>query len=226
MPLALPRPFPPVPGSLAEDIRIDNPGPDPDAERDAESVRRVVAGDREAFGALVARYGRRVHDLALRMLREPHDAEDVSQQAFLNAYRALPRFDGRRPFRHWLLRIATNLCRNRLAERKRRGLSFALAAGVGDEVAFEPESRETPAPAPSDAAADAERVRVAIGRLPEAHRLAVILHYTQRLSLEEMSEITEVPVATLKTHLHRARAALRRLLEPRETSRPGSGTEA
>jgi RNA polymerase sigma-70 factor (ECF subfamily) len=221
--LALPRPSPPVPGSL-EDIRIDpDSEAEPDAQRDAEAVRRVVAGDREAFGALVARYGRRVHDLALRMLREPHDAEDVAQQAFLNAYRALPRFDGRRPFRHWLLRIATNLSRNRLAERRRRGLPLSLSVGEGDDMAFEPEAPATSRPFPSEAAADAERVRAAIGRLPEAHRLAVVLHYAQRLSLEEMSEITEVPVATLKTHLHRARAALRRWLS--ETTRPGPGTE-
>ena len=70
------------------------------ADEDARAVARVLAGDREAFAAIVARHARRVHDLARRMLRDAGDAEDVVQQAFLNAYRALEGFDARRPFRH------------------------------------------------------------------------------------------------------------------------------
>jgi RNA polymerase sigma-70 factor (ECF subfamily) len=205
-----------------------------DALRDAETVARVVGGDRAAFGAVVARYGRRLHDLALRMLRDPHDAEDVAQQAFLNAYRALPRFDGRRPFRHWLLRIASNLCRNRLAERGRRGRPLSLSAGDGGDDAratsLEPAAAEAPAGEAYDLRRDAERVREAIGLLPETLRLAVVLRYTQGLSVEDVSEITETPVATVKTHLHRGRAALRRVLSlptgPGETAATDGGTES
>jgi RNA polymerase sigma-70 factor (ECF subfamily) len=208
-----------------------HPTPDDDrdeAVRDAETVARVVSGDRGAFAALVARYGRRLHDLALRMLRDAHEAEDVAQQAFLNAYRALPRFDGRRPFRHWLLRIASNLCRNRLAERGRRGRPVSLSSGDDDPGALapslEPAATLEPVGEAHDLRHDAERVREAIGLLPEAWRLAVVLRYTQGLSIEEVSEVTETPVATVKTHLHRGRAALRRLVA--ETPEALGGTDS
>jgi RNA polymerase sigma-70 factor (ECF subfamily) len=192
---------------------------------DAATVSRVLEGDPEAFGVLVARYGRRLHDLARRMLRDAAEAEDVVQHAFVNAYRALSRFDARRPFRHWLLRITTNLCRNRLAARRLR----PRAAG------FDPDAPppERVAPEPAEGAADADpaeaaRVRAAVEHLPDAYRLAVVLRYVHGLSLEDLAEVTGEPVATVKTHLHRARAALRRALSPPadrgETRLPGAGT--
>ena len=210
-------------------------GPSPDD--DARAIERVLAGDREAFGVLVARHGRRVHDLARRMLRDPGEAEDVAQQAFLNAYRALARFDPRRPFRHWLLRIASNLCRNRLARRRRRPLPFTTVSGAdpaGDPPpVLDPEAPPLAPPASDDDRLETERVRAAIASLAEPYRLATVLRYSQGCSLEEISEITDVPVATVKTHLFRARAALAALLLPaaagpetgvRETRPPAAGT--
>ena len=188
-------------------------------DEDAVAIGRVLAGDREAFGLLVARYGRRVHDLARRMLRDAHEAEDAAQQVFLNAYRALPRFDPRRPFRHWLLRIATDACRNRLAARRAGPRVGSLTATDPDgasetldpaDPAGDPASEGEGPAFPSDARLDAERVRAAIEDLPDTYRLAVVLRYAQGLSLEEVSEITGEPGATVKTHLHRGRAAQRR----------------
>jgi RNA polymerase sigma-70 factor, ECF subfamily len=204
-------------------------GPSPDD--DARVIERVLSGDREAFGLLVARHGRRVHDLAARMLRDSVEAEDVAQQAFLNAYRALPRYDPRRPFRHWLLRIASNLCRNRFEERRRRPLTFT-AAGPPDSAGESPAALDPAAPplppAPTDDdRLEAERVRAAVASLAEPYRLATVLRYSQGLSLEDISEVTGVPVATVKTHLFRARAALAALLLPppaRETLPPAAGT--
>jgi RNA polymerase sigma-70 factor, ECF subfamily len=199
----------------------DRPPSDPGAAADAAAVSRVLAGDAEAYGVLVARYGRRLHDLARRMLRDASEAEDVVQHAFLNAYRALSRYDGRRPFRHWLLRITTNLCRNRLAARR----LHPRAVGEDSEApgAERAAAESSPSPDPLDAA-EAARVREAVDRLPDAYRLAVVLRYTHGLSVEDVAEITDEPVATVKTHLHRARAVLRRELSPPADRDPGSET--
>jgi len=191
---------------------------DAEAEADAVAVARVLVGDREAFAVLVARYARRVHDLARRMLNDATEAEDVSQHAFLNAYRALSRFDPRRPFRHWLLRIASNLCRNRLAERRRRPtlLGLSTEGADGDPRTFDPPARPDPLDGDEEPI-DAGRVRAALEALPARYRLTAVLRYAHGLPLEDIAEITGEPLATVKTHLHRARAALSRLLAPPAT---------
>jgi RNA polymerase sigma-70 factor (ECF subfamily) len=189
--------------------------------QDAEDIRRVLAGDPAAFAGLIARHGRRVHDLARRMLRDAHEAEDVAQQAFLNAFRALERFDLARPFRHWLMRITSNLCRNRIAARKVR--AHELAPTGGEEHPPDPADERGPVPRALPGGDD--RVRHAIDALPERYRLAVILKYVHELPLEAIAEITEVPVATVKTHLHRGRAALRELLGDPETDASDGGME-
>ncbi len=187
-------------------------------EEDAEDIRRVLAGDASAYARLVARHARRLHDLARRMLRDGHEAEDIVQHAFLNAYNALPRFDLQRPFRHWLLRITSNLCRNRLAARKVRRKELA-ARGTGELLPTVPD-RSTPRPE----ATWTPTVAQAIESLPEKYRLAVVLRYQHDCSLETISGITGVAVATVKTHLHRGRAALARLLAASETERAEDGT--
>ncbi len=181
-----------------------------DVDRDdVATIHRSLAGDRDAFGVLVARYGRRVHDLARRMLKDAHEAEDVVQQAFLNAFRALPRYDPTHPFRHWLLRITTNLCRNRLAARR----THPRAIGEDpDAEGFERVAPTLETATDSDSQALAARVRAAVDDLPDAYRLAVVLRYVHGLPIEDIAEITGEPVATVKTHLHRARAALRQAL--------------
>ena len=179
---------------------------------DAAAIAQVLAGDREAFGLLVARYGRRVHDLARRMLRDASEAEDAVQQAFLNAYRALDRFDARRPFRHWILRITTNLCRNRLAARR-----LHPSARGTDPDELDPTSLRValPADVPDDEGVVArDCVRAALEALPENYRLAAVLRYVHGLSVEEIAEVADEPLGTVKTHLFRARAALTVLLAP------------
>jgi RNA polymerase sigma-70 factor (ECF subfamily) len=188
------------------------------ALEDRRDVLAARAGDRDAFARIVRRYTKRIHDLARRMLRDPHEAEDVVQHAFWNAWRALDRFDTERPFRNWMLRIASNLCRNRLAARKRRS---ELPPRGGDDPL--PDVPARPAPPPGSGLS-ADRVREAIEALPDRYRLPVILHYVQNLPLQAVSEITGAPVATVKTWLHRGRAALRDLLSPETPDRP-PGTE-
>ena len=196
---------------------------DPAEADDAQVISRVLAGDRDAYGTLVARYGRRLNDLARRMLRDPGEAEDVVQHAFLNAYRALPRYDPLRPFRHWLLRITSNLCRNRLAARRNEP-----RARGGDEdedglPRLDPPARPETAPG-DDERQESARLRGAVEALPDAYRLVVVLRYSQGLSLEEVAEITGQPMGTVKTHLHRARAALaKQLAEPGAEIEPAAG---
>lgn len=195
---------------------------DPAVADDAQVIARVLAGDRDAFGTLVARHGRRIHDLARRMLRDAFEAEDVVQHAFLNAYRALPRYDPARPFRHWLLRITSNLCRNRLVARRHepRGRGGEDDGEILPRI--DPPARAETPPG-EDERQEALRVRGAVEALPDAYRLVVILRYSQGLSLEEVAEITGQPLGTVKTHLHRARAVLARgLADPEAEQEPGA----
>lgn len=189
--------------------------------RDTADVQRVLAGDAQAYAGLVDRHSRRAYDVARRMLRDPHEAEDAVQHAFLNAFKALARFDTTRPFRHWILRITSNLCRNRLAARKVR--KHLLSPTGGEEMPPDPEA-ETGAPAaPLLAAGAAADVREAIEALPERYRLPIVLKYLHEHSLEEISQITGIAVATVKTHLHRGRAALKKLLEKPPEAPDGAG---
>ncbi len=171
----------------------------------------------------MARHGPRVHDLARRLTRDAHLAEDLTQQAFLNAWRALARFDAARPFRHWILRITTNLCRNLHAARQLRPQAPQGPPGDPDAAALDPPD---PAPARADPEERARpaHVRAAIERLPERYRAPVVLYHLHGLPLEEVGAILDLPVATVKTHLHRGRAALRELLALPETGSGPAGT--
>ena len=124
------------------------------------------------------------------MLRDAHEAEDAAQHAFLNAFKALERFDLERPFRHWLLRIASNLCRNRIAARQVR--KDLLRPVGGEESALpEPPAPRRPLDLPADADLRQGRVREAIEQLPERYRLAVVLFYVHGLAVAEVAEIAE-----------------------------------
>jgi RNA polymerase sigma-70 factor (ECF subfamily) len=196
-------------------------GPRPD-DADVRDIEAVRAGRPDAFRGLLDRHGPRVFDLARRLLKDAHLAEDVTQHAFANAWKALPRFDLARPFRHWILRIATNLCRNVHAARRLRP-EVTGVRGPDDEP-LEPPARDATPSTDPEGRARAAHVRAAIEALPEAHRLAVVLHHLHGLPLEVIAEIAELPVATVKTHLHRGRAALRALLLPPETPPAPAGT--
>jgi RNA polymerase sigma factor (sigma-70 family) len=197
--------------------------PDP---RDAADVAAVLAGERERFRGLVERHGPRVYDLARRLTRDAHLAEDVVQHAFARAFEALARYDPARPFRHWLLRIATNLCRNLHARRSHRR---ETTGGRGDDDApFDPPERTPMDPAAAleteVPVARAASLRAAVDALPERYRLAIVLHHLHGLPLEEVGAILGVPVATVKTHLFRGREALKAaLLGPEAGPETGLG---
>jgi RNA polymerase sigma-70 factor (ECF subfamily) len=169
---------------------------------DRALVDAVLAGDRQAFGHLVERETRSVYRACLRILGRPHDAEDVTQESFVAAYRSIRTYRGEGSLRAWLLRIATRQAFRRLAQRR---ATVELAA--------------VPEPRLADASNEPTRVvtqlesrrevRDAVHALPEPYREVVALRFFADLSLAEVAEATGRPLNTVKTHLRRGLERLR-----------------
>lgn len=181
-------------------------------EGERAEVAAARAGDREAFDRLVERYQRPVYRLCYRYVNDHQDANDLAQEAFLKAYRALDRFRGDSAFSTWLYRIAVNTCLNFRSSRK-------------------PPAEELPEalPAPGAGALDrmekdeqAAEVRAAVSRLPEKQRATLILKIYHELSHEEVASILGSSVGTVKANLFHALANLRKMLGgPAPTRRRG-----
>ena len=168
---------------------------------DAELVARARRGDEAAFEQLVLRHQRYAFNLAYRVTGNYAEAEDVTQEAFVRAWRGLPGFRGQARFATWLYRIVYNLCLNRLP-RLRREL---LQAEPLEEAVVNPD------PAPPDVFEVQERLAFLhdeLNRLPAKYRLVLTLRYLQDLSYAEIAAALDVPMGTVKTHLHRARRLL------------------
>jgi len=171
------------------------------AAGDEEYVGRARAGDAEAFRVLVERYRDRVYGLALRIVRSAADAEEVAQDAFVRAWLALPRFRGEASFSTWIYRIAARRAFDRaLTLKLRRGREAGIEAGDGAAAAPGDEAPRT---------ALARQLEQLVAVLPPAQRAAVTLYYLQDRSVEQVAEALGMPQNTVKTHLSRARAALR-----------------
>jgi RNA polymerase sigma-70 factor (ECF subfamily) len=183
-------------------------------ENEAEVVARAKTGDTGAFDMLVAEHQAFVYNLAFRVLGNPQEAEDAAQDAFVRAWRALPRFRSQARFRTWLYRITANVCYNRLPKLRRE-----LAAIGEDDVADHPDPG---AGAPHEGLEAAERrawLHRQIETLPEAYRLLITLRYQRELAYEEIAEITSLPMGTIKTGLFRAKERLRNMLAACEEER-------
>lgn len=170
---------------------------------DQEAVRRVLAGDTEAFSSLVERYGGRVYNIALRITNDADAASDCAQEAFIRAYRALHQYDPMLPFGPWIYRIATNASLNHVQR------WHAHESPVGE--AGLPESPEPDHSGPESSALQREEldeVLAAMRELPPHYRAALALRHLQQLSYQEVADSLDIPLGTVKTHLHRARAAL------------------
>jgi RNA polymerase sigma-70 factor, ECF subfamily len=176
-----------------------------------EAIRRCLSGDKDAFATLVRQYQAQILALCLRMTGNREDAADAAQQAFVNSYRHLDRYDLDQPFRPWLFRIATNECIALLRRRGRRAAEIP-----GDQALEAVADPEEGAPALVDLADDRERVRRAVADLPDQYRTVVLLYYFQEFSYQEVARQTGLSVGTISTHLHRAKQLLRRLLTSEE----------
>jgi RNA polymerase sigma-70 factor (ECF subfamily) len=184
-------------------------------DTDKELVRRVKQGDRAAFDLLFSRYQHKILNLVSRYLRDPHDVEDVAQEAFIKAFRALPRFRGESAFYTWLYRIAINTAKNHLVARSRRppGTDVDVEDAEhfdGTDVLRESESPEA-AMARDQLSAEIDQ---AIADLPDDLRSAVTLREFDGLSYEQIAEIMDCPVGTVRSRIFRARESIDKRIEP------------
>ena len=180
------------------------------AMADLSLVRRVQAGERAAYDLLVLKYQHKVVKLVMRYVRNPADAEDVAQEAFIKAYRALPQFRGDSAFYTWLYRIAINTAKNALVSRERNPVGFELdAPGHEDSADMSGRLRDPDTP---EGLALSEEIRnivhAAIGALPEDLRTAIVLRELEGLSYEEISAAMSCPVGTVRSRIFRAREAI------------------
>lgn len=171
---------------------------------DGDLILRSKEGDVDAFNLLVEKYQRQVYNLALRMLGEASAAEDATQDAFLSAFRGIGRFRGG-SFRAWLLRITANACRDQMRFWRRRPTTSLDALVVEPEV-------DRGAQSPEDYALRRElgnEIARALAVLRADQRLAVILYDIQGLSYEEVAQVMNCSLGTVKSRLSRGRARLR-----------------
>ena len=184
-------------------------------DNDQELVRRVQAGDQSAFDVLVLKYQHRVLKLVSRFVNDAAEAEDVAQEAFLKAYRALPSFRGDSAFYTWLYRIAINTAKNALVAHKRRPVDFDL--DLQDPEQFERQARLKEADTPEGVLLTDEIrdvVEKAMEQLPDDLRTAIVLRELEGLSYEEIAEAMDCPVGTVRSRIFRAREAIDKKLKP------------
>jgi RNA polymerase sigma-70 factor (ECF subfamily) len=171
---------------------------------DREAVLACQRGEREAFDPLVERYQRDIYRLCYRYVNDPQDANDMAQEVFLKAYRAIGRFRGESSFSTWLYRIAVNTCLNFRSARRPEGEPLSdrvpdAQAGVLDAMVEDER---------------AQRVREAVSRLPEKQRATLILKVYHELTHEEVAGIVGASVGTVKANLFHALGNLRKMLRP------------
>jgi RNA polymerase sigma-70 factor, ECF subfamily len=182
----------------------------PEPPTEASLARAAAAGDKVAFGRLVDLTKRPVYGLCVRLLQDAEEARDAAQESFARAYAALATFDVSQPFAPWVLRIARNHCIDLVRRRLPATRRLELDATDGDG-----ERTELADPAGPRAEAELERAELArtldraVARLPDRYREVVHLFHVEQLSYKEIASTMEIPIGTVMTWLHRARAQLR-----------------
>lgn len=182
---------------------------------DAVLVKRVQDGDSRAFDLLVLKYQHRLLKLVGRYVRDPVEAEDVTQEAFVKAYRALPRFRGDSAFYTWIYRIAINTAKNHLAAMSRRTPAGGLSSV--DEILHDHDPAFADGATPERYALTdeiRETVEAVIAELPDDLRTAVSLRELEGMSYDEIAVTMECPIGTVRSRIFRAREAINRRLEP------------
>lgn len=182
---------------------------------DAALVERVKKGDKRAFDALVMKYQHKVLAIVGRYVRVGDDAQDVAQEAFIKAYRALPNFRGDSAFYTWLYRIATNTAKNYLVSRGRRPPAFDVELEDAEYYGGSESLKDVDTPEHNTLRDELQSaIDQAIQKLPDDLRSAVTLREMEGLSYEEIAEVLECPVGTVRSRIFRAREAIDKHVEP------------
>ncbi|MPS26468.1 RNA polymerase sigma factor RpoE [Pigmentiphaga sp.] len=185
-------------------------------EIDAELVARVQRGDKKAFELLMLKYQRKILRLLSRFIRDPSEIEDVAQEAFIKAYRALPQFRGESAFYTWLYRIAINTAKNHLVASGRRPSSPSEYENEDGET-FDETDNLSDINTPESMMATreiAETVNSAIEALPEELRTAIVLREIEGMSYEDIAQSMGCPIGTVRSRIFRAREAIAARLRP------------
>ncbi len=187
-------------------------------ETDSQWVRRVQAGDVNAFEPLVERHQKAIYNLLYRWLGDYDEAADVAQEVFLAAFRAIAQFRGEAKFSTWLYQIAINHARNRRKQLAAKRPNLAPLDGDEAQEDGDPIAR-LPHPAPDAAQLMeqeecARQIQLGLDQLPSDDALIIVLHDLQGKSYDEIAELLQIPLGTMKSRLHRARQALKIQLAP------------
>ncbi len=180
---------------------------------DFSTIREALAGHQDAYDKLMRKYHDAIHNLIYRMIRNKEEVEDLTQEAFINAFASLPSFNEEFAFSTWLYKIATNNCIDYIRKKKLETFSINKPVEAKDsEVLFEvPDTTYQPDKA-IIAQQRKELVEEAIESLPEKYRRVIILRHHQEKNYEEIAKTLKLPIGTVKAHIFRAREMLYRYL--------------
>lgn len=206
-------------------VDLTPPGADKPLDTDAMLVERTVAGDQKAYELLVIKYQRRIQRLIGRMVRDVDLVEDIAQETFIRAYRALAQFRGDAQFYTWLYRIAVNTAKKALMELKRDPTVSENSFKSADDDETSPlENELTSSETPEALLASkeiAEMVNAAMEALPEELRQAITLREIEGLSYEEIAEVMSCPIGTVRSRIFRAREAISAKVKPMLENKSG-----
>ncbi len=184
-------------------------------EIDQALVERVQQGDKRAFDILVLKYQHRIIKLIARFVRDADDVQDVAQEAFIKAYRALKNFRGDSAFYTWMYRIAINTAKNHLVSAKRRATDSALDASEAEQYEGADWLKEYATPEKEMLAEEIKRtVNKTISELPDDLKEAITLREMEGLSYEDIAEVMACPIGTVRSRIFRAREAVDKQLKP------------
>lgn len=189
------------------------------AEPSQELIRRAQAGDREALSQIIVGQQHYVYSIAMSVLKNPEDAADLTQEAFIRLFRALPQYNGESRFTTWLYRLVVNLGRDEL---RRRGRQVPVVPPMVDEEDIDPiasvadEDRWTDPARSLDSQELRDEVRRALAQLEEHYRLVLTLYYFDDMKYTDIAEVLDLPLNTVKSHIRRGKERLAMLLQAEE----------